>query len=161
MKLILPFSVTIPRKTKEAKVWILNLNNYRNTHFHILNQAKVEWGKIVAKAVDDIQIVSPWMERARDKYGYGYMSPPVPPYKFIYTVYPKDNRSFDLSNVLSVVEKFTNDALIDCGVIKNDNCKIIPQVDYRFGGVSKTNPRIELEVISIDTTFETAEEAGL
>jgi hypothetical protein len=125
MKIILPLSVTLPRK-KGDRVWILNLNSYRNTHFHVLNQAKVLWKDVVFNAMLSDSVL------------------PTMPYRFTYTVYPGSNRKFDLANVLSIVQKFTDDALIEMGVIPDDSYKVIPAIDYRFGGVDKNNPRVEL-----------------
>jgi len=51
MKICLPFSVVIPRKTKADKVFAMNLNIYRNSHHMTLNQAKVLWKDIVKDAV--------------------------------------------------------------------------------------------------------------
>jgi len=69
-----------------------------------------------------------------------------PPYRFIYTAYPASNRKFDLGNLLSIIQKFTDDALIEINVITDDSYKVIPSIDYRFGQVDKENPRIELEI---------------
>lgn len=131
MKIVLPFSVVMPRK-KGDRVWILNLNSYRNTHFQILNKAKLLWSDMVTALCI----------RAEDL-------PSSPPYRFVYTVYSANNRKFDLANVCSVVQKFTDDALIELGIITDDSYKIIPEIDYRFGCVDKENPRIELEIKSI------------
>jgi hypothetical protein len=127
MKLILPLSVVLPRKTKADKVFTLNLNIYRNTHHHTLNQAKVEWKGVVFAAVSCTPL-------------------PSPPYQFNYTVYPANNRAFDLGNVLPIVQKFTDDALIELGVIPDDSYKVIKSINYRIGEVDKTNPRVELTI---------------
>jgi hypothetical protein len=149
MKLILPLSVTLPRKTRSDKVFILNLNTYRNTHYMTLNQAKVAWSNLIGDILTH-----------RDSL------PGTPPYRFVYTVFPSSNRKFDLSNVLSVIQKFTDDALINYGVISDDSYKVIPEIDYRFGQVDKANPRIELVISSIEGektlgACKTAESVGL
>jgi hypothetical protein len=72
-----------------------------------------------------------------------------PPYHFIYTVFPANNRKFDLANVLPIVQKFTDDALIELGIIDDDSYKVIRAIDYRFGHVDKDNPRCELEIRSL------------
>ena len=131
MKIILPLSVTIPRKTKADKVFTLNLNIYRNSHHMTLNQAKIAWKGIVANATQGMGNV-----------GTG-------PYNFTYTVFPATGRKFDLANVLSIVQKFTDDALIEFGFISDDSYKIIPKIDYRFGAVDKENPRVELEIFPL------------
>ena len=132
MKLILPLSVTLPRKTKADKVFALNINIYRNSHHFILNQAKARYRDIVhvlwRGTFNDITI--------------------APPYRFVYTIFPASGRRFDLGNVLSIVQKFTEDSLVEMGVIPDDNYKIIRAIDYRFGKIDKEFPRVELEIFS-------------
>ncbi len=135
LKIILPLSVVLPRKTKKDKVFALNLNIYRNTHHMILSQAKNAWKKIVS---DSTPVV------LDEK--IGAFAGDNTKYHFIYTVFPGSNRKFDLANVLPIVQKFTDDALIELGVISDDSYKIIPAIDYRFGKIDKQNPRIELEI---------------
>jgi hypothetical protein len=69
-----------------------------------------------------------------------------PPYLFTYTIFPANNRKFDLANVLPIIQKFTDDALIDLESISDDSYKVIPAINYRFGGVDKESPRVELEI---------------
>jgi len=129
MKLSLPLSVVIPRKTKEDKVFALNLNVYRNSHHMTMNQAKILWKATVEKLLSgrDIDL-------------------PSPPYLFTYTVFPGSGRAFDLGNVCPAVQKFTDDALQELQVIANDNYKVIGAINYRFGAIDKENPRVELEI---------------
>jgi hypothetical protein len=126
--------VVIPRKTKEDKRFILNLNIYRNTHHMTLNQAKALWKGIVADAVEYVGAIP--------------LIPP-PPYAFTYTVFPGSNRAFDLGNVLPIIQKFTDDALIELGIIPDDSYKVIREINYNFGGVDKNNPRAELFIESV------------
>ncbi len=57
------------------------------------------------------------------------------PLWFVYTLYPGSKRRMDLANVLSAVQKFTDDALVDMGVLVDDDYKHVRAVDYRFGAV--------------------------
>lgn len=123
----LPLSVTLPRKRKADMVYRLNLNVYRNTHYHTLNQAKQLYKDQVAAAIYE-QKVQPLEGVLR----------------FDYCVYGKTRRAFDIANVLCVVEKFTDDALIELGIIPEDNFNYLPEVRYIFGGIDKHNPRVEL-----------------
>jgi hypothetical protein len=144
MKIILPLSVTLPRKTKADKVFILNLNVYRNCHHMTLNQAKIAYFTLVEKAT-----FNSFRERID------------PPLRFTYTIFPGSGRKFDVANVLPIVQKFTDDALIDMGFIPDDSYKVIPAIDYRFGGVDKEFPRVELEItpfIKDGDVFEIADE---
>lgn len=135
MKLTLPLTVMLPRKTKADRKVILNLNHYRNDHHMILNPAKILYKDHVAVAYAKA----------------GAKELPSPPYLFTYTIFPDSKRAFDLGNVCSIVQKFTDDALIDLGVIKDDNFKIVRAVNYRFGEVDKENPRAELEISPYET----------
>ncbi len=129
MKLSLPLHVVLPRKKGDRK-WILNLNTYRNTHYHVLNQVKILYFQVVGRCLYE-----------DESEGRGN-----PPFILTYTVYPANNRKFDLANVLPIIQKFTDDALIELGIISDDNHKIIPAINYRFGKVDKENPRVELEI---------------
>jgi len=128
LKIDLPLSIVIPRKTKADKVFHLNLNTYRNTYFMVLNQAKTLFKDTIVLPDDVLD---------------------SPPYKFTYTVYPANKRSFDIANVCSIVDKFCCDALVEAGLIKDDNHKHIPIVVYQIGHVDPDNPRCELEVEKI------------
>jgi len=130
MKLSLPLFVDLPRK-KGNKRFYLGLNPYRNTHFQILNHAKELYKHQVLLATMEI----------KEKL-------PPPPYLFEYTIYPGTGRKFDLANVLPIVQKFTDDALIHFGIIFDDSYKVIHAINYRFGGVDKDNPRAELSISS-------------
>jgi Holliday junction resolvase RusA-like endonuclease len=136
MKIILPLCVCLPRKKTKDKIWILNLNSYRNTHFQTLNQAKIAWKAIVEQSMPKNMIVE------------------CSPFKFTYTVFPASGRKFDLANVLSIVQKFTDDALVEYGVIPDDSYKIIPIIVYKFGAVDKENPRVELDIQSLRCDFD-------
>jgi hypothetical protein len=134
MKIILPLSVIIPRKTKADKVFILNLNTYRNTHHFTLNAAKTLWKDVVATAI----------AKTEKDFAVGNLL------RFSYTIYPSSNRKFDVSNVCSIIDKFTCDALIEFGVIPDDSYKVISQIIYCIGSVDKENPRCELEIIETE-----------
>lgn len=123
----LPLVIVLPRKTKEPKVFALNLNNFRNAHHFIMNNAKKIMKDIIEAIAKDVIF-------------------PDPPYIFSYTIYPASARKFDLGNVAPGVQKFTDDALVELGKIKDDNYKIIKEVHYYFGGVDKENPRAELNI---------------
>jgi hypothetical protein len=137
MKIILPLSVTIPRKTKADKVFILNLNTYRNTHHFTLNAAKIIYKDNIRLALYEGN------RRAPDT-----KLDCLPPYLFTYTVFPATGRKFDIANVCSIIDKFTCDALIEYYVIPDDSYKIISQVVYKIGKVDKENPRCELEILN-------------
>lgn len=114
----------------KLKGWILNLNQYRNTHFRTLNTVKIKY-----------------KEYMRSQIATG---PKYNKIACIYTVYPKDRRSFDLGNVCCIHQKFFEDALVELGKLPDDNYNHIPLVIYLFGKVDPLKPRVEVEVIDLD-----------
>jgi hypothetical protein len=89
------------------KKFALNLNTYRNAHFHVLNEAKVNFkNKFYADNPDLYDI-------GGDKL------------KITYTIIPNDNRLFDTMNVISIVDKFILDALVSADCIPDDNYKCV------------------------------------
>ena len=126
MKFIAPLKVMI----NKVKGFILNLNQYRNAHFRLLNDSKIRY-KLLLK--DQINSAIP-IERA----------------VCIYTVYPGTKRRFDLGNVCSIHQKYFEDALVEYGKLPDDNCKRIPVVVYTYGEIDRDNPRVEINVIDLN-----------
>jgi hypothetical protein len=113
----------------KLKGWILNLNQYRNTHFRTLNTVKINYKLAMSEQIN--------------------RSPSYNRVACIYTVYPKDRRSFDLGNVCCIHQKFFEDALVELGKLPDDNYNYIPTVIYQFGGIDANNPRVDVEVIEL------------
>jgi hypothetical protein len=129
MKIELPLVVVIPRKRTIDKRFPLNLNGYRNAHFHLLDDVKKVYVDHVRESVGTMPVNA------------------TPPLSCTYTIYPRTAQSFDLGNSLCIVQKFAEDALVELGLIPEDNFKVINEVVYRYGCVDKTNPRVELEIV--------------
>lgn len=130
MRISLPLTVVVPRKTKAGKKYSLNLNGYRNWFHHENNALKVLYKGIVAEALKSAE---------------GEMG--KPPYLFRYTFFASNKRLFDLGNVGSIVQKFADDALMELGLLEDDNYTFVRKVEYCFGGIDKDNPRAELEIV--------------
>ena len=58
--------------------------------------------------------------------------------------YPSTKRKSDLSNKFESVA----DLLVDAGIIEDDNWWVMPEVNLKFGGVDRENPRAEITIIS-------------
>lgn len=118
----LPTFIQVSNKTRFA----LNLNQYRNTHFQILNKAKVKFGELLH---DEISA--------------------LPHFKRIaisYTLYPRTRQLCDISNICAIADKFFCDALKDKGRITDDNYNVVLGTQYLFGEVDPRNPRIEARI---------------
>ena len=66
-----------------------------------------------------------------------------------YLLYPS-NANCDLMNVVSVIDKFLNDALQDCGVVVNDNIKFYKSMTAGVKEIDKINPRIEIIIEELE-----------
>lgn len=126
MKFISPLSLMVSLRKK----FILNLNQYRNTHFRVLNYAKA--------------LYKSWMEKQIKQ------SKKCERIICVYKVYQSSQRHYDVGNVCCVHEKFFEDAFVELGKLPDDNRKYIPLVIYMRGGVDKDNPRVEIEVLDFN-----------
>ncbi len=136
MKISLPLFVWQRRKTKPDKKIYLNKNVERNMHHAVYNKIKQEYKDIVRLAIVEA--------------GYDLDRPLLVPLRLSYTLYPATKRKVDISNPLSIVDKFAADALVSLGLIEDDNYQFIPEVRYLWGGVDKANPRCEVKITAME-----------
>lgn len=132
MKITLPLQVEYQvGKTSKCKLYkfILNLNNYRNTHGQALGHAKNAYKELIWSKIPDVKFTKP--------------------VSLTYTYYAKTKRKIDLANPCVIIDKFACDALVEKGVLIDDNNEYVWLVTYVWGGVDKDNPRCELEVKEI------------
>ena len=125
-------------KTKSGKVkeFSLNLNTYRNAHFRTLNTSKHKY---------KIEIV----EQLQDKPRYKRIA-------IVYKVFKGDARRYDIGNILSIHEKYFEDAMVESGKLPDDKADNIPMVLYTDGGIDRDNPRVEIIVFNTDEEKEKA-----
>lgn len=114
----LPLFVYVSKKTR--KRW-LTLNQYRNWHHSIKNNCKVQFTKDVTHLLDfkidgEIEIE------------YNYYAP--------------DRRKRDLMNVIAVVDKFFQDAMVNSNCIESDDTSIVKRVKCNYIGIDRENPRL-------------------
>lgn len=119
---------------RKPKKLPLNLNHYRNGDFRVLNNMKIQFKKEISP-----QLTFPKL---------------VGPVKIRYVLYPPTHRKLDISNVLSVVDKYFCDALVEAGLLEDDNFNHVPQIEFRFGAVDKENPRAEVFIQPIQKSLE-------
>ena len=126
MKLTLPIHLKRPTG---KKTYSLNLNQYRNNHFHTNDWLKKEIKRLVSEQ----------LKNNTDKL--------IPPLTVNYTLFLGNNRKSDLSNWCSVIDKFFLDALVELGYIEDDNTDFVNEINYIFGGIDKNNARVEVYVV--------------
>ena len=95
---ILPISVIIPHKTKPGKKLMLNMNNYRNWHHQVQSAAKHLFEPIS---------------------GQGFSANKI---RICYHVEKTTKRRYDTMNIISIVDKFFLDWLVNNGRLLDDTC---------------------------------------
>lgn len=127
MLLSLPYKLNLGHKRDgKPNVFYLNLNQYRNAHYHILNKAKIVFKEEVSKSILSL--------------------PSLNEIELTYTLYPPSHRDMDVANVCSIVDKFFCDALVELGKLSDDCYKFLGKVRYEFGKVDKMNPRVDVHI---------------
>lgn len=124
--IVSPLYLMLPRKRSSAKRFALNLNQYRNLNFHILNQIKKQYKKEMHSQIVGMRSLC-W------------------PVKISYRYFLRQR--CDVGNVHSVVEKFFLDALVELGRIPDDNVQFVIGGNYTFAGFDRKNPRCEIEIL--------------
>lgn len=119
----LPYFIQIGKKRYSC-----NLNQYKNSHYRLTNTMKKEFKEIITD--DVLEIVPENMQRI----------------KVHFKIFYENKRKFDLDNVISIVSKFSLDALTELGRIPDDNYENVVQITGTFGGVDKENPRVEMRI---------------
>ena len=123
----LPIHLTVG--VRNPKRVPLNLNHYRNAHHHTLDSMKKAFKKEV----------TPFLT-------FPKINVPV---QLTYTLYPRTRHRMDISNVLSVVDKYFCDAVTEAGLWVDDSYEWLPKVVYTFGEVDKNNPRAKVLIEEI------------
>ncbi len=130
MQMTLPIYYTQNFKTKKDKTFMVGMNWYRNAHYILANDVKNRYHSMIARQLHGIN------ER---------FSKPFMHYKLFYKT-----ASSDMMNVVDCIDKFTMDALQECGMIENDNVKFYQRAFIEVGGKDRENPRMEVVVMEND-----------
>ena len=113
--------------TKKRKNY-LNLSTYRNAHFILLNNAKKEFKRLVK---DEVLKLGNF-KKIKPKYRYY-----IP-------------RKADIGNINSVVEKFFLDAIVELGIIEDDDCYRVIGGDYEFVRIDREQPRCIITIEELE-----------
>ena len=119
MEIILP----IYTNTSKKKKVLVSLNWYRNAHYGIKDKVKKQYHEIVYEQLRGAR--KPFDKRIGVKYQLWYK-----------------RGDCDLMNVVSVLDKFLLDALVQAGMIKDDNVNKYISCHAEVGGKDSKNPRL-------------------
>ena len=109
----------------------IHVNWYRNAHYHKSNKAKKKFKCMI---LEQLNCLDPIKGRIQIRYTY----------------YAKINNGPDLDNFVGTVKKFFQDALVESGLIEDDNVNIIVGNSERYGGVDREHPRVEAVITCLD-----------
>jgi hypothetical protein len=126
---MIKFSVPVRLRKTKNKYFNLNFNEYRNAHYRVLANVKRDFAALVPT------------DRIRQQLLVLPISRPV---RLHYTYYPASSQKYDRMNVLAVVDKFLNDALVDTGILKDDNYEWVLTPTFEHGEVDPNNPRCDV-----------------
>ena len=117
---------------KKDKTVLVSMNKYRNYPFFTQNRLKRDYHNLIKSFV------------LKQKF-----EPLRAGYEIRYKLYYK-NSNCDMANIISMIDKFFNDALKENGIIADDNVKIYKKITGEVAGQDKQNPRVEIEVKEIE-----------
>jgi len=112
-KLRLPYPTV---KTKKGTN-LLSANIYRNAHYYSLSNAKKAYARICFEEFERVNI-----------------EPYDKPVKMEYKLFFKGKRRRDVDNFWFPVSKFLNDALVEKGILVDDDVTRIPYFLLEWGG---------------------------
>ena len=123
--LISPWKVFVGKR----KTFILNINNYRNTHFRDLAKAKVNYH---AAMFDQVQRV-PVFQKIRAEF----------------VIFPPTKKKIDTDNVCSIHNKFLLDVLVELNKIPDDDYRYHIGSTTSFGGIDKGTGHVKVKIIEV------------
>ena len=127
MLLSYPLFIDLPRKKGKPKRVYSSLNVFRNLNHFTANECKHMYKDICWK-----QLHAMPTQRLNS------------PCEVTVTLYAPDARDRDLGNFCTMIQKYSDDAVVEFGLLKDDSIKFIKRVIYEWGGVDRTNPRIDV-----------------
>ena len=126
------YHFTLPVYIKSGKKNIpINLNWYRNAHYILSNKVKAKFKDVIAPQFTGLPVIQSKIH-----------------IKFVY--YAARDNSPDLDNFTSVSKKFFQDAMVELGLIEDDNINYIVSTSEYYGGIDRKNPRVEAYITLIE-----------
>lgn len=104
------------------------MNSYRNWHYQVSNDIKRRFKSDISRKLD-------FKFDNKVKIEYFYFAP--------------DKRKRDLMNVISVVDKFFQDAMVEYGCIASDDLSVVVEVNSCYMGIDRENPRLDALISNI------------
>lgn len=126
----LPITVPVSAKKKLS----LNLNAYRNWHYHEQHLTKELFEQIARVSLKGI----PKLEKVH----------------LHYVLWGPTAARRDLMNVIAVVDKYFSDALPKANVLDDDHAEIIVSTSAAYGGIDRSHPRVTVTIVPVESPME-------
>ncbi len=107
--------------------WI-TMNSYRNWHYQVSNDIKRRFKSDISRELN-------FIIEGKLKIEYFYFAP--------------DKRKRDLMNVISVVDKYFQDAMVDYGCIESDDLSVVVEVNSCYMGIDRQDPRLDVIITKL------------
>lgn len=114
-------------KGGDKRWFVMNLNQYRNTHYRVLHVAKEEYSLLMKPKVQHLPTFTN-------------------PIHIHYKVFVSSAVKSDVMNWVAVIDKFFQDVLVREHKLLDDNYTYVPKVTCEFGGIDRKSPRLEIEI---------------
>ena len=101
------------------------MNNYRNWHYQVSNDIKRRFKSEITPLLN-------FRFAGKIKIEYFYFAP--------------DKRTRDLMNVISVVDKFFQDEMVENGCIESDDLSTVVEVNSWYMGIDRLDPRLDVMI---------------
>lgn len=95
-------------RVDQYKWFSLNLNEYRNAHFTVLNDSKRVYGEIMYSLL--VKAEAHYLK--------------LDQIKITYQIIVCNKRKFDYMNHIAILDKYFQDVLVNMGIIPDDNYKV-------------------------------------
>ena len=132
LQIVIPCYYTQRFKTKKDRTFLVGMNWWRSSHYHIKNEVKKWFTDDILNQLKAIQA-----------------EPIKGSYEIAFEYYYK-NITSDLGNVCSLASKHANDAFEKYGLIENDNVKFCKRECYYVADKDTDNPRVVIHIRGID-----------
>jgi len=106
----------------------MTLNSYRNWHYQVSNDIKRRFKSDISRKLD-------FIIEGKLKIEYFYFA--------------RDKRKRDLMNVISVVDKFFQDAMVEYGCIESDDLSVVVEVNSCYMGIDRQDPRLDVIITKL------------
>ena len=123
---------------RESHVLVLPFPDSR-----LLPNRKVDrWTK--GSATKESRTEAHWLAREQ----IGLRVSPIEKCRMTYIFYPKSKKVADCDSLVRACKPFI-DGIVDAGILTNDSWDVIVERTQRLGGIDKSNPRTEIEIVEV------------